>query len=36
MEPADLEIMITETPRHDWGIRGKPGTSSDWTTAWEV
>lgn len=25
MEPADLEVMITETPRHEWGIRGKPG-----------
>lgn len=25
MDPADLEIMITETLRHDWGIRGKLG-----------
>jgi phenylpyruvate tautomerase PptA (4-oxalocrotonate tautomerase family) len=23
--PADLEITITETPRHAWGIRGMPG-----------
>jgi phenylpyruvate tautomerase PptA (4-oxalocrotonate tautomerase family) len=22
--PGDLEITITETPRHDWGIRGLP------------
>lgn len=25
MEPADLEVTITETPRHNWGIRGRPG-----------
>ena len=23
--PADLEITLIETPRHDWGIRGVPG-----------
>jgi phenylpyruvate tautomerase PptA (4-oxalocrotonate tautomerase family) len=23
--PVDLEITITETPRHNWGIRGLPG-----------
>src|SRR5918911_1005370 len=23
--PNDLEITITETPRHNWGIRGVPG-----------
>jgi Tautomerase enzyme len=23
--PADLEITISETPRHNWGIRGLPG-----------
>lgn len=23
--PLDLEITITETPKHDWGIRGLPG-----------
>lgn len=23
--PADLEVTITETPRHNWGIRGVPG-----------
>ncbi|WP_047864243.1 tautomerase family protein [Rubrobacter aplysinae] len=25
LEPEDLEITVTETPRHDWGIRGRPG-----------
>lgn len=25
IEPVDLEITITETPRHDWGIRGVSG-----------
>jgi phenylpyruvate tautomerase PptA (4-oxalocrotonate tautomerase family) len=25
LAPADLEITITETPRHNWGIRGVPG-----------
>ena len=23
--PQDLEITITETPRHNWGFRGMPG-----------
>ena len=23
--PADVEITITETPRHNWGFRGQPG-----------
>ena len=23
--PNDLEIILVETPRHDWGIRGLPG-----------
>ena len=23
--PIDVEITITETPRHNWGIRGKTG-----------
>jgi phenylpyruvate tautomerase PptA (4-oxalocrotonate tautomerase family) len=23
--PGDLEITITETPQHNWGIRGRPG-----------
>jgi len=23
--PIDLEITLTETPRHNWGIRGAPG-----------
>ena len=23
--PHDLEITITETPKHNWGIRGVPG-----------
>jgi phenylpyruvate tautomerase PptA (4-oxalocrotonate tautomerase family) len=25
IEPADVEITITETPRHNWGFRGLPG-----------
>jgi phenylpyruvate tautomerase PptA (4-oxalocrotonate tautomerase family) len=25
IEPRDLEITITETPRHNWGFRGQPG-----------
>lgn len=25
IEPQDIEITITETPKHNWGIRGKPG-----------
>lgn len=25
LESRDLEITITETPRHDWVIRGQPG-----------
>lgn len=25
IEPDDLEIVLVETPRHDWGIRGMPG-----------
>lgn len=23
--PDDLEITLTETPKHNWGIRGQPG-----------
>jgi phenylpyruvate tautomerase PptA (4-oxalocrotonate tautomerase family) len=23
--PQDLEITITETPKHNWGLRGMPG-----------
>ena len=23
--PQDLEITITETPKHNWGVRGMPG-----------
>ena len=23
--PTDIEITITETPKHNWGIRGMPG-----------
>ena len=23
--PQDLEITITETPQHNWGVRGMPG-----------
>jgi phenylpyruvate tautomerase PptA (4-oxalocrotonate tautomerase family) len=25
IRPVDLEITITETPQHNWGIRGRPG-----------
>ncbi|PRY13515.1 tautomerase family protein [Kineococcus rhizosphaerae] len=25
ISPVDLEVVILETPRHDWGIRGLPG-----------
>lgn len=25
IEANDLEIVLIETPRHDWGIRGLPG-----------
>ncbi|TNM69929.1 tautomerase family protein [Streptomyces sp. NP160] len=25
VEPADLEVTIVETPRHDWAVRGLPG-----------
>lgn len=25
IEPQDLEITISETPQHNWGIRGLPG-----------
>lgn len=23
--PSDLEVTITETPKHNWGFRGQPG-----------
>ena len=26
---ADLEITITETPKHNWGFRGQPGDEID-------
>lgn len=25
IQPNDVEITLTETPLHNWGIRGKPG-----------
>ncbi|MCL4860654.1 MAG: tautomerase family protein [Caldilineaceae bacterium] len=25
IQPQDVEITITETPKHNWGIRGAPG-----------
>jgi phenylpyruvate tautomerase PptA (4-oxalocrotonate tautomerase family) len=25
ISPNDIEITLTETPLHNWGIRGKPG-----------
>ena len=30
--PVDLEITLTETPRHNWGIRAHPATNSASTT----
>ena len=27
--PQDLEITITETPKHNWGFRGLPGDEID-------
>ena len=27
--PQDLEITITETPTHNWGVRGMPGDEID-------
>jgi len=24
-QPNEVEVTITETPRHNWGFRGKPG-----------
>jgi 4-oxalocrotonate tautomerase family enzyme len=24
-QPNEIEITITETPRHNWGLRGQPG-----------
>lgn len=25
LAPADLEVTISETPKHNWGFRGQPG-----------
>jgi phenylpyruvate tautomerase PptA (4-oxalocrotonate tautomerase family) len=25
LAPADVEVTLTETPRHNWGFRGQPG-----------
>ena len=25
LSPDDLEVTITETPKHNWGFRGQPG-----------
>jgi phenylpyruvate tautomerase PptA (4-oxalocrotonate tautomerase family) len=25
LQPNEIEITITETPRHNWGFRGQPG-----------
>ncbi|MDP9454963.1 MAG: tautomerase family protein [Actinomycetota bacterium] len=25
LSPSDLEVTITETPKHNWGFRGQPG-----------
>jgi hypothetical protein len=24
LPPADLEVTITKTPKHNWGFRGQP------------
>lgn len=29
LDPVDLEITLIESPRHDWGIRGRPGDELD-------
>lgn len=29
LEPVDLEVVLLEPPRHDWGIRGLPGDELD-------
>jgi phenylpyruvate tautomerase PptA (4-oxalocrotonate tautomerase family) len=31
ISPQDIEITITETPRHNWGFRGLPGDEIDLT-----
>ncbi|WP_369069396.1 tautomerase family protein [Kineococcus terrestris] len=31
IEPVDLEITLLETPRYDWGIRGRAGDELDLT-----
>jgi phenylpyruvate tautomerase PptA (4-oxalocrotonate tautomerase family) len=34
--PNEIEITITETPRHNWGFRGKPGDEIGLTYTVEV
>jgi phenylpyruvate tautomerase PptA (4-oxalocrotonate tautomerase family) len=29
LDPVDLEVVLMEPPRHDWGIRGLPGDELD-------
>jgi len=36
IDPQDLEITITETPRHNWGIRGLPADELELTYAVDV
>jgi phenylpyruvate tautomerase PptA (4-oxalocrotonate tautomerase family) len=36
LAPADLEITITETPRHNWGFRGQTGDEISLNYAVEV
>ncbi|MEZ0491551.1 tautomerase family protein [Kineococcus sp. TBRC 1896] len=31
LDPVDLEVVVLEPPRHDWGIRGLPGDELDLT-----
>lgn len=36
LSPQDLEITLFETPRHNWGIRGRPGDELGLSYAVEV
>jgi len=29
IEPSDIDVIITEQPRHAWGLMGKPGDEID-------
>ncbi|MEZ0164466.1 tautomerase family protein [Kineococcus sp. LSe6-4] len=36
LAPADLEVVLLEPPRHDWGIRGLLGDELDLTYRLDV